>query len=137
MMKKNGFTLIELLAVLAILGTVITIIFSIFHTGFMQGENTKKDVFLQQEANIVATSLRNTHLNNQTYTLTIDNKQIVLNGVVISNQYEYRAEIKYDGTDHISPTTLNITNKNPVMIKITFSDGSSSYTLRTTLSRGV
>jgi prepilin-type N-terminal cleavage/methylation domain-containing protein len=136
-MKKNGYTLIELLAVLALMGMVMGIIFSVFNSGLKQGENTKKDIFLQQEANYVATALRNTHFNKTDYTLLISNNSIVLDGVTISDKYQYDAKIKYKTIDYINGQTITINNSSPVIIEITFSKNGATYKLRTTLSRGV
>lgn len=135
MMKQNGFTVIELLAGLTILGIVITIVFAVFNTGIRQGEETKKGVFLQQEANLVATTLRKAHLEGdaQYYSLMISDNEITLNGHSISNQFHYKAKI--NGIE--STSTHTIDTSSTVQIEITFSNDQSSYTLRTTLSKGV
>ncbi|WML45560.1 prepilin-type N-terminal cleavage/methylation domain-containing protein [Neobacillus sp. PS3-40] len=138
-MKKNGgFTLIELLLGLAIMGMVLTLIFSVFHSGIQQGERTKDDIYLQQEANYVVTALRNAYLNhnNVPLSLSITNDQIILNGTTISDKYQYQAKINYNGVIYTNQT-LSIQGSSPVMIEITFTYEGASYTLRTTLSKGV
>jgi prepilin-type N-terminal cleavage/methylation domain-containing protein len=136
-MKKNGFTLIELLATITILSIVSILLFSVFNSGIKQGEKTKKDVYLQQEANYVATLLRNTHLNKHEYTLRIDNDKIILDSQTISDKYNYTAKINYQNTNYVNNQTISITNSTPVIIELTFSKDGTTHTLRTTLSRGV
>ncbi len=141
-MKKNGFTLIELLASLVISSIAMTIVFSIFVTGIKQNENTKKDVSIQQEANYVATKLRKEYLSKNeynesvNYTISVSNNQIVLNGIVISDKFQYQSKITYENKEYLNEEVA-IYNKKPVMIQITFFSGNKSYTLRTMLSRGV
>ena len=151
--KENGFTLVELLAVLAISGIIVTLLISVFLTGMKQSENTKQNVSLQQEANFVATALRTHHLEKQQYNLKIDDTQIQLDGKIISDFYEYEATVKYDGIveenteagesvevvleEYNNPIDLTVDTNKQVTLIITFTHGSISYTLRTTLSRGV
>lgn len=141
-MKKNGFTIVELLAALALSGIVLTIIFSIFFTGIKQSGDTNKDLALQQEANIVATQLRNEYLkydSDDEYSLSVENNQIVLNGNVISNRFQYKLnKLTIDGIENPNQT-FSFTSFPPptVQIEMEFFSGNSTYTLRTTLSRGV
>jgi hypothetical protein len=121
----------------------VTIAMSIYLTGFKQGEDTKKDVSLQQEANYIATRLRKEYLSkneyNQTstYNLTVYTDKIVLNGITISDKYEYSAEIQYKDVTYETNHEVIVNNKGSVMIRITLINGDDHYTLRTTLSRGV
>lgn len=142
-MKRNGFTLIELLAGLMLTTIFITIATSIYITGFRQGEDTKKDVDLQQEANYIATKLRNEYFSKNeydattTYQLTVYTDKIVLNGTTISDKYDYTAEIGYDNNIYVTNQEVIVNSKAPVMINIKLIYGNDSYTLRTTLSKGV
>ncbi|NMD70533.1 prepilin-type N-terminal cleavage/methylation domain-containing protein [Bacillus sp. DNRA2] len=142
-MKRNGFTLIELLAGLLLTTLFVTIATSIYITGFRQGEDTKKDVDLQQEANYIATILRkeyfskNEYNSGTTYQLTIYTDKIELNGTTVSDKYNYNAEIQYDNETYETNEAIIVKNKAPVMINIKIIHGNDSYTLRTTLSRGV
>lgn len=136
--KQNGFTLIELVVALGIMGMVFTLLFSVFYSGIHQGEIEKKEVYLQQEANYVVTALRKAHLNDNQYTISISDSEIVLNGTVISDEFHYNAIIYYNNLKYINPIqNLSIQSNYPVMLEITFTNNGSSYTLRTTLSRGV
>ncbi|WP_066257945.1 type II secretion system protein [Neobacillus drentensis] len=134
-MKKNGFTLIELLVVLAIMGLVLGVIFSMFSSGIKQGEKTKNRIYLQQEANYVSTVLRKTHQNKPEYTIEITNSEIKIDGIKISDKYNYVAYIKYNKIPYINGQKIN--SSYPVEIEIKFSKDGNDYTLRTTLSRGV
>lgn len=142
-MKRNGFTLIELLAGLLLTTLFVTIATSIYITGFRQGEDTKKDVDLQQEANYIATILRkeyfskNEYNSETTYRLTVYTDKIELNGTTISDKYNYTAEIKYAGAIYETNQEILVKSKAPVLVNIKIIHGNDSYTLRTTLSRGV
>jgi prepilin-type N-terminal cleavage/methylation domain-containing protein len=139
-MKKNGgFTLIELLMGLSLMGMVLILVFSVFHSGILQGERNKNEIYLQQEANYVATALRNAYLNqnkDKPMSLSITANQIILNGTSISDKYQYQAKINYQGNTYTSQSIM-IQGSFPVMLEITFISKDSSYTLRTTLSKGV
>ncbi|WML25422.1 prepilin-type N-terminal cleavage/methylation domain-containing protein [Neobacillus sp. OS1-33] len=134
-MKKNGFTLIELLVVLAIMGLVLGVIFSMFSSGIKQGEKMKNRIYLQQEANYVSTVLRKTHQNKPEYTIEITTSEIKIDGITISDKFNYVANIKYNKNPYINGQKIN--SSYPVEIEIKFSKDGNDYTLRTTLSRGV
>jgi prepilin-type N-terminal cleavage/methylation domain-containing protein len=149
-MKKGGFTLIELLAALTISGIVLSILVSVLISGIKQSEKIEKEVSLQQEANHVATMLRNEYLSEIQYnvdkTLTIEvlENSIILNeDSVISDQFHYSSEIYYFDNDpetddhYTTGEVVIIKSSAPVDIRITFSNETDEYTLRTTLSRGV
>ncbi len=112
-------------------------------TGFKQGEDTKRDVSLQQEANYIATLLRKEYLSKNeynettTYNLTVYADRIVLNGVTVSDKYDYSAEIQFKDGIYETNQEVIVNSMASVMIKLTIINGNDSYTLRTTLSRGV
>lgn len=142
-MNNKGLTLIEVIAGIAMTTVVILITMSIFMTGIKQSVDTKKEVNLQQEVNYVATVLRKEYLSvNQysetvRYTLQVSDSQIVLNGKVVSDQYQHIADIQYDGATYGTNDEVIVKDNSPVMIKITLINGNDRYTLRTTLSRGM
>lgn len=135
-MKRNGFTLVELLAALALTGIIIVLVFSVFETGIKQGENSKKDAFLQQEAQQIAKTIRNKHLKEPAYQLEIKTDEVIVDGKAISKNYIYEAEIVYENHTY-SGERLQIDTKLPLELTLMIKKGEHSYTLRTLFARGI
>lgn len=138
-MDNKGLTYIELLAALVISAIVMVYIFNIGYMGMKQGESINNEVSIQQEANYVATKLRTDYLNfgnGQEYKILVSDHQIELNEIVISNKFQYKVTIDQDDYTNEEFTLTNFPPP-PVDIEIEFSDGEETFTIRTTLSRGV
>lgn len=135
-MKRNGFTLVELLAALTITGIIIVLAYSVFHTGIKQGESSKKDAFLQQEAQLIAETIRNKHLKEPAYQLEIKSDEVLLDGKAISRNYRYMAKVVYENHTY-SGEPLKIDTKLPLEMTLEIKKGEQSYTLRTLFARGI
>jgi prepilin-type N-terminal cleavage/methylation domain-containing protein len=135
-MDKNGFTLVELLAALTITGIIIVLAYSVFHTGIKQGESSKEDAFIQQEAQLIAEAIRNKHLKEPAYQLEIKSDEVVLDGKAISGNYSYTAKVVYENHTY-SGEPLQIDTKLPLEMTLKIKKGEKSYTLRTLFARGI
>lgn len=135
-MKRNGFTLVELLAALTITGIIIVLAYSVFHTGIKQGESSKEDAYLQQEAQLIAETIRNKHLKEPAYQLEIKTDGVLLDGKAISSNYSYMAQVVYENHTY-SGEPLQIDTKLPLEMTLKIKKGDQSYTLRTLFARGI
>lgn len=135
-MKNHGFSLIEVLAALALTSMALGLVFSIWHSGVKQGNGNKSEVLLQQEAQIIAETLRNTHLMSYSYKLNVDEDKVVLDNKVLSGRFNYQAEITHQEKLYGNSEEILVNTRKPVSIKLVISSGDKSYTLRTTLARG-
>lgn len=135
-MKRNGFTLVELLAALALTGIIIVLVFSVFQTGVKQGESSKKDAFLQQEAQLIAKTIRKKHLKEPAYQLEIKTDEVLIDGKTISKSNIYKAEIVYENHTYAGER-LQIDTKLPLELTLMIKKGENSYTLRTLFARGI
>lgn len=135
-MKRNGFTLVELLAALTITSVVLILAYAIFHSGIKQGDTSKKEAFLQQEAELIAEAIRNKHLKDPTYQLEIKTDEVVIDGMTISKNYRYLANIVYENHPYTSEP-LQIDSNLPLEITLKIEKGDQSYTLRTIFARGI
>lgn len=135
-MDRNGFTLVELLAALTITGIIIVLAYSVFHTGIKQGESSKEDTFLQQEAQLIAKVIRNKHLKEPAYQLEIKPDEVLIDGNVISRNYSYMAKIVYENHTY-SGEPLQIDTTLPLEMTLKIKKGEQSYTLRTLFARGI
>lgn len=135
-MKRNGFTLVELLAALTITGIIIVLAYSVFHTGIKQGESSKEDAYLQQEAQLIAETIRNKHLKEPAYQLEIKPDGVLLDGKAISSNYSYMAQVVYENHTY-SGEPLQIDTKLPLEMTLKIKKGDQSYTLRTLFARGI
>jgi prepilin-type N-terminal cleavage/methylation domain-containing protein len=135
-MERNGFTLVELLAALTITSIILILAYSVFHTGIKQGESSKEDAFLQQEAQLIAETIRNKHLKETAYQLEIKSDEVLLDGKVISRNYSYMAKVIYDNHTY-SGESIQIDTKLPLEMTLKIKKGDQSYTLRTLFARGI
>ncbi|MCM3663824.1 prepilin-type N-terminal cleavage/methylation domain-containing protein [Mesobacillus subterraneus] len=135
-MKRNGFTLVELLAALALTGIIIVLVFSVLQTGIKQGESSKKDAFLQQEAQLIANTIRNKHLKESAYQLEIKADEVLIDGKAISKSYIYKAEIVYENHIYVGER-LQIDTKLPLELTLMIKKGEHAFTLRTLFARGI
>jgi prepilin-type N-terminal cleavage/methylation domain-containing protein len=135
-MDRNGFTLVELLAALTITGIIIVLAYSVFHTGIKQGESSKGDAFLQQEAQLIAETIRNKHLKEPAYKIEIKADEVLLDGKSISRNYSYTAKVNYENHTY-SGEPLQIDTTLPLEMTLKIKKGEQSYTLRTLFARGI
>lgn len=70
--KEVGITLIELLATIVILSIVIVLTYSIFFNGLTSSEKANEQVNLQQEMNLLLTSITKLHENESSYAIIAD-----------------------------------------------------------------
>lgn len=135
-MERNGFTLVELLAALTITSIIIVLAYSVFHSGIKQGESSKEDAFLQQEAQLIAETIRNKHLKEPDYQLEIKADEVLLDGKAISSNYSYMAKVVYENHTY-SGEPLQIDTKLPLELTLKIKKGDQSSTLRTLFARGI
>ncbi|WP_162287852.1 prepilin-type N-terminal cleavage/methylation domain-containing protein [Indiicoccus explosivorum] len=71
-LDERGITLVELLAALALVTLVAGIAWTLLMTGFRHTEVEVDKTVLQQDANLIITSLSNAHRRSASYTLTFE-----------------------------------------------------------------
>jgi prepilin-type N-terminal cleavage/methylation domain-containing protein len=76
---QRGITLIELLVTLTILSLFGVIIWSVFFQGYKFSQNSISKNTLQQEANILITSLKKTHQTSKEYVINSSSCQVTVN----------------------------------------------------------
>jgi prepilin-type N-terminal cleavage/methylation domain-containing protein len=144
--NENGITLIELLATLAIVSFVSILLYGVLMDGFNYSKKSKEKVSLQQEMNIVVTSITKFHESYGSYEIKVDgpnSSKIQLIGtdktIELSNpSYEYSL-IDYKGVTEtpFSPTTT-VSTTQPLYLKIIIKDKkqpSQTYEVKTIISR--
>ncbi|WP_045523452.1 type II secretion system protein [Neobacillus niacini] len=150
--NEDGITLIEILATLAIVSIISILLYGVLLNGFDYSKKSKENVSLQQEMNIVVTSITKFHESYGAYDIIVDgpnSSKIQLlskkpDGTVdktieLSNSsYEYSL-FDYKGTTEtpFSPTT-NVSTAQPLYIKIIIKDKkqpSQAYEVKTIISR--
>jgi prepilin-type N-terminal cleavage/methylation domain-containing protein len=70
--NEKGITLIEVLATLAILGIISSLIFGVFIGVNKKYNKISQQNNLEQEANLILTTLKNYHLSNNNYKIAYD-----------------------------------------------------------------
>jgi prepilin-type N-terminal cleavage/methylation domain-containing protein len=78
--NQYGVTLIEVLATLTILSLLIGLVYGVFINGINYSNKAKDTVSIQQEANLILTTLKELHETNSTYTVEvpIDHEALII-----------------------------------------------------------
>lgn len=112
MKNQKGVTLIEVLAALSILLIVSSIIFGVFINSNKNYKNLSEKVNLNQEANLILTTIKNYHQKESLHSLDTNSKEYYL--------------IKYDDSQHVyigkSSTDLVPLQKEGLSLKIKIDD---------------
>ncbi|SEM33435.1 prepilin-type N-terminal cleavage/methylation domain-containing protein [Mesobacillus persicus] len=136
--NQRGISLVEVLATLVILSIIGGTIWSIFFQGHSYSQNAISKNAMQQEANIILTSLKNVHQTNDKYTIsTISDSSCDSVDGKIGGRIEITGIEDHNGTGTISneqdkvfsntrlcfisslEETINIANKNNVPLTLT------------------
>ncbi|WP_419956023.1 PulJ/GspJ family protein [Neobacillus niacini] len=151
--NDDGITLIEVLATLAIMSIISILLYGVLMNGFDYSKKSQEKVSIQQEMNIVVTSITKFHESYRSYDIKIDHNPdarkiqllgkdsagTVVNTVELSNpDYEYSL-YDYSGTIETTfPTTRNVNTSQALYIRITIKDKknpSQTYEVKTIISR--
>jgi prepilin-type N-terminal cleavage/methylation domain-containing protein len=151
--KQDGLTLIELLASLAILGFLLTLIYGIFINGINYSTKAKEVVMIQQEANILLTSLKEEHQNEKSYQLsvkkdptkdryyieinTLNESGVTINTITINNP-KYSYQLFDESNNLISSRKFINTTTEDFYVKIiltSVNNPNNTYKVETILSR--
>jgi prepilin-type N-terminal cleavage/methylation domain-containing protein len=151
--KQDGLTLIELLASLAILGFLLTLIYGIFINGINYSTKAKEVVMIQQEANILLTSLKEEHQNEKSYQLsvkkdptkdryyieinTLNESGVIINTITINNP-KYSYQLFDESNNLISSRKFINTTTEDFYVKIiltSVNNPNNTYKVETILSR--
>lgn len=159
-LKQDGITLIEVLLILALLSVVGVIIWGVFLQGIKFSSKAVSINNLQQEANIITTSLTNTHQTSSHYKINFDDNDTIIiegsfrtdneegsfrkNTEIFNNplfNYQLKVETKSQGVENLQNINSGSTidpNKVDTFIELTVSDKkdtSNKFTVKTVLSR--
>lgn len=134
MLKKNeaGFTLIELLLALSITTTIGILIWSVFFQGFNYSNKAMTKNQMQQEANIIISSLAKYHRTVDSYEILSSNCKISISANSIDTYEHPQICFKTSRTGTIRPKledvqlTINVSDKD---------DPSNHVEIGTVLSR--
>lgn len=147
--KEDGLTLIELLATLAILSFLIVLMSGVFLNGSNYSKKANDNVKLQQEANLMVTSITKLHESQNSYDIVVDANSIKLqsknsSGVVVNTvdfsdpNYEYTL-FDYSGdAERLLSNTTTINSADPLFIKIVIKNKElpeQKYEVKTIISR--
>lgn len=153
-MKLNdkGMTLVELLAALALVSTIAVIAWTTLTIGFKHTTVENNKTHLQQDANLIITSLSNAHRRNDAYSLKFENGQLMIQPCPdittcdpLTDPYEQVIEKNYDfnGTvingilyngGSFAPIPVEPKKKN-TQLTLSIKELNNSVTIETTLSR--
>jgi prepilin-type N-terminal cleavage/methylation domain-containing protein len=150
--NENGFTLIEVLATLAIVSFISILLYGVLLNGFDYSKKSKEKVSLQQEMNIVVTSITKFHESYESYDIKVDGSNSSKIQLLTKNpdgtvkkiielsdsNYEYSL-IDYKGTTETPfPLTTSVSTAQPLYIKIIIKDKkhpSQTYEVKTIIAR--
>jgi prepilin-type N-terminal cleavage/methylation domain-containing protein len=151
--KQDGLTLIELLASLAILGFLLTLIYGIFINGINYSTKAKAVVMIQQEANILLTSLKEEQQNEKSYQLsvkkdptkdryyieinTLNESGVTINTITINNP-KYSYQLFDESNNLISSRKFINTTTEDFYVKViltSVNNPNNTYKVETILSR--
>jgi prepilin-type N-terminal cleavage/methylation domain-containing protein len=135
--NSKGLTLVEVLATLVISSIALTLIWNIFISGISTSNNIQYKNFVQQESNIVTQHIRTNHLTNDSYTLQINENNILLNNTPISTEYSYTSTIIYGGVKYTTGDFIDVTAKSPMLFNLVIKtkDNKKDYEIRTTIQK--
>jgi type II secretory pathway pseudopilin PulG len=130
MKSEKGITLIELLAALSILMIISSVIYSVFFGINKNYKQISEKTNLQQDANIIISSIKNYHLRNESYKLLYNSTTqkafigkdtaniqleredlIVTRFIVVYKNVTYNNEMTIDDTTKPINITMTLTNK--------------------------
>jgi prepilin-type N-terminal cleavage/methylation domain-containing protein len=153
--NEDGITLIELLATLAILSIVSVLLYGVLLNGFHYSKKSQEKVSIQQEMNIIVTSITKFHESYETYEIKVDHNPdaskiqligkdsgTVVKTIELSNSnYEYSL-FDYSGPTETAlpqlPAIKNVITSQPLYIRLLIKDKkhpSQTYEVKTIISR--
>lgn len=139
--NERGLTVIEVLATLTILSIIGVVIWNAFFQGYNYSQTAVSKNSMQQEANLIITSLTRIHQTSTEYTISNPNKTIEVNssnGHTIkfeNSQMEYTIDLKGHLTT-VKPTTVEADKRIDITITINDkNDASNQVVVEATLSR--
>ncbi|ETP68895.1 hypothetical protein G159_10065 [Planococcus glaciei CHR43] len=160
-LNQKGITLVELIAALALVSIIAGIAWTALSIGFKHTAVETNKTSLQQDANLIVTTLTNAHRRNDSYSLAFDsNKQLTIKTCediaacpagstytrVIDTQYIYKNtkinNAVYDGTtlkDAVTGAILTEVvvepEKNHTNLVLNIKSANNTVTVKTTLTR--
>ncbi|MDN7240345.1 type II secretion system protein [Planococcus sp. N028] len=105
-LNQKGITLVELIAALALVSIIAVVAWTAMSIGFKHSAVESNKTRLQQDANLIVTSLSNIHRKSDSYNLKFVNEQLVVQtctDVPVCSPYKQVIDKKYDYTG----TTIN------------------------------
>jgi competence protein ComGC len=142
MKNEKGITLVELLAVLSILMIASVIIYNIFFGVQKNYNNLSGKNNLQQEANLIFSTIKNYHLHNDIYKLSYDpnNKTYLIGTTTANNQLGNNdlIDLKINGNPLPSyPTeqTIHLSITKSISVTIQLRNQQNTYTFDTIIKR--
>ncbi|MBO1514751.1 PulJ/GspJ family protein [Metabacillus bambusae] len=139
---QNGLTLIEVLATLAILSTLLVLIWGVLLNGFNYSKKAQETVLLQQEANLIVTKLTKIHQSYDSYTIMFNQNPIKVifpdhKEEIISNpEFRYSFYDTSTGTDQLLNQSIHLSDTLSFKLVISPTDNPElKYEIRTTLSK--
>lgn len=123
MRNEGGITLIESLAALTILSFIGIIIWSVFFQGYNYSKNAVSKNKMQQEANIIITTLTRIHQTALSYVISIPESGTV--EVVVTEQDNSIRKVSFKDNQlliQINQTGTIIPKSNDLDLKITITD---------------
>lgn len=150
--NDDGITLIEVLATLAIMSIISILLYGVLMNGFDYSKKSQEKVSIQQEMNIVVTSITKFHESYESYQIKVDHNPdaskiqllgkdsgSVVKTIELSNSDYVYTLFDYSGsTETTLPVTKDVLTAQPLYIKIIIKDKkhpSQTYEIKTIISR--
>ncbi|MFC0270176.1 type II secretion system protein J [Metabacillus herbersteinensis] len=125
--RQMGITLIELLAVLAIMSFLLILVGSMLINGLSYSNRAQANVLLQQEANLLVTTLDRIHKTQISYTIHLDKNP---HATSITIHYENGEAMTLSNSDYVYTlynTSGDVETLMEPIIKIKQNSGDSLY----------
>jgi prepilin-type N-terminal cleavage/methylation domain-containing protein len=149
--KESGITLIELLAVLAIMSILISLMYGVLINGFDYSKKSNEKVAIQQEMNLLLTSITRLHEDEKAYFIFLnpdassiqlqvknqDDTAVIKSHTFSDSNFEYTLS-DYKDTEKLFDPPKKIETKDPFYIKIIISSKrfpAEKYEVKTIISR--
>jgi prepilin-type N-terminal cleavage/methylation domain-containing protein len=142
--RESGITLVELLATLAILSILVVLSYGLFFNGLSASQQGKEQVNIQQEMNLLMTTITKIHETEDTYSIVVDQypnaHTVQIKGGTKSfefsnSNFEYKLDY-YQQVGTLLPNTIQ--TKDPIYITVVISNKdmpSQKYEVKTIISR--
>ncbi|AQQ52885.1 hypothetical protein [Planococcus lenghuensis] len=151
-LDEKGITLVELLGALMLVALIAVTAWTTLSIGFKHTDMETTKTQLQQDANLIITSLSNTHRLNSTYTVTFENNRIKVDSCkapgncateTIDKEYDFTGTVinatTVDSHDSVADIIANIepekTHTDLTLVITDLQNPKRTLSIKTTLTR--